>query len=463
MAHEVDSNKAYLFGVLVGGGEIKDGRLSIKFPFKDWGDAFENPSVAGQIGEDILSQVKPIMKEQYDIDLSYQTEPWRIPSVEVTDKLEEELRSNGLPTSGEFRKQADISQVLEWNEVFQKRFVAGLADTIGSVNKNHRLFDENYQIVSFEFNGNNYELVHQFYRLLEDNLGMKVNQILWNHPNQHSGNDPFYTKWKKGFKVRVILSHFISEASFVFGAKTDQAEENLDLQEGEVEVDDEIPFSNPSRKCVHLGEQDDFLPENIRGRHFIHWRHFLAYLEGEDKTGKLGEHLDNFSKLITPYPYPVLKKAERDEIESVKERFPVMRNREYDEKEFDLERLKRLNDNGEKLVYGDGDSGYPIAQILEAINYVLAAQEGNLKGIRPLLGPYDSREDRLEKAIENNREEEIEMLIPERPAPMEIRGDSHSALIGPQEPELYENLIERKGDFEFKVRPLTEWDLRGYE
>ena len=58
----------------------------------------------------------------------------------------------GIACEGELRGTADISQVvLELvDDNLKRRFIAGLADTIGSMAKSQRRFTDEHQIISFE-------------------------------------------------------------------------------------------------------------------------------------------------------------------------------------------------------------------------------------------------------------------------------------------------------------------------
>ena len=54
------TDKAYLLGLLVGGGIISKKSFQIILPYKKWGDLKVNPERAGEIASDILSTLNPI-------------------------------------------------------------------------------------------------------------------------------------------------------------------------------------------------------------------------------------------------------------------------------------------------------------------------------------------------------------------------------------------------------------------
>lgn len=111
----------------------------------------------------------------------------------------------------------------------KRRFVAGLADTVGSTAKSHRRFTDEVQIISFEISGYRFDFVCQLCQLLYS-VNCYPDQILWNHPNFHSGNDPYYSTWKKGFKLRVELDQYAKFGAFAFRTKAESANENRSLQ-----------------------------------------------------------------------------------------------------------------------------------------------------------------------------------------------------------------------------------------
>lgn len=81
-------------------------------------------------------------------------------------------------------------------------FLSGIFDTRASLTLSHRRFNDDAPVVSVEIAAvrRTFKFVVQLCSWLTD-LGSITDQILYNHPNQHSGSDPNYTGWKKGFKL----------------------------------------------------------------------------------------------------------------------------------------------------------------------------------------------------------------------------------------------------------------------
>ncbi len=190
----VNTDKAYLLGLLIGGGILHGSNLQIILPYKKWGNLSINPSRAGGIAEDILSRLNPLWLSVYNMNISYKVgTDWKIILNVISNNLTEDLQNLNLPISGELRSTANIEKlyyVLNSIE-HKKQFITGLIDTIGSLAQSHRRFVESYQVISFEFKGNNFQLVKYVAKMLMD-INCYPDQILWNHPNQHSGTCRYY-------------------------------------------------------------------------------------------------------------------------------------------------------------------------------------------------------------------------------------------------------------------------------
>ena len=206
-----------------------------------------------------------------------------------------------------------VSELVDDN--LKRRFIAGLADTIGSTRSTHRRFSDDKQMVSFEISGFEYHFVCSLCKLLHS-IGCYPDQILWNHPNFHCGNNPYDQKWKKGFKLRVYLDQYEKFGAFAFVSKAVSAKENQSLESvrnvGIPCVDREIKM--PSMACVHCDENSELLPDEIRGGHYLHNRHVCAVLGCEHAPyEEIKKMLANAEYCINPFP--ILVKGKLNEIE----------------------------------------------------------------------------------------------------------------------------------------------------
>ena len=197
-----NTDKAYLLGLLVGGGIIHGRSMQIVLPYKNWGDLKINPTRGGGIAQDIVKRLDPLWNSTYGMSVYYSiASDWKISSDNISDDLRADLKELGLPVEGEYRTIANIDKLISNLDTYEKKkyFLAGLIDTVGSLAPSHRRFTEQFQIVSFEFKDRNFDLVKSVINLLIS-LSCTPDQVLWNHPNQHSSIDRYYKNWKRGLK-----------------------------------------------------------------------------------------------------------------------------------------------------------------------------------------------------------------------------------------------------------------------
>lgn len=459
-------DKAYILGLVIGGGVFgsNDNAFHIKLPYKQWGSIEKNPARAGKIAQDIIKVVAPMLKGLYQLDASYEAteREWNIRCYGDLSKLKNDLVTYGISPRGELRKNASIEGIIPdlVDDNMRRRFIAGLADTIGSTTKSHRRFSDDVQIMSFEISGFRYDFVCQLCKLLYS-VKCYPDQILWNHPNFHSTMDRYYGSWKKGFKLRVQLDQYARFGAFAFKTKAESAIENRRLQS---QTNTALPCKerviSVKKTCVHEDENSTLLPENIRGGHYLHNKHvccvwgceYAPYDQVEQLIADAG-HLIN--------PFPILHKDLTAEINKLIQSVPVYANRTFNKVMVSVSSLYSLSkDNPRALLYGTNEyNGYPINIIIQALTFIIAANTGRLNGNRP----RGSQDEILDEYIKNNGNLAIEAWIPDKPTVLIIRCNDHSAMIGAENPRLYSQLVTRDADnrFKIRIRDITEEDLDG--
>lgn len=460
----MDTDKAYLLGIIIGGGVFGNAEdvFSIRLPYKKWGSYLANPQRAGEIAGDILRKVGQMFRAVYNLSVQYETTPggtWIILCEGDTMLVKNDLAHYGIVCEGELKGSVDISQVVLdlVDDNLKRRFVAGLADTIGSMAKSQRRFTDEHQIISFEIKGYNFKFVCDLCRLLYS-INCIPDQINWNHPNIHCTNDPYYTQWNKGFKLRILLDQYAQFGAFAFRTKAEASNENRRLQRGthlaEICETREIHIT-PS--TVHPAENDIRLPEVIRGGHYIHFRHFCAVMGCEHAPYcKIREQFNHLGELINPFP--ILHKDDYVQIEKIIQADPLLEGRNY---ATDNVRAKSLmetyNANHNALIYGmSHNSGYPISEVLQAVAYVVA-NDDELAGKRP-----KGYVQIIERHLVDNFDLCVEIRKPDLLTPLVIVGNGRGALIGARNPEVYGRLVTISPENEYKlfVRQITEGDLR---
>ena len=463
----MNTDKAYILGLVIGGGIWGNAEdiFRIRLPFKQWGSYEINPKRAGEISRDVMKMVSPLFKAIYNISVSYDTSAsgvWNILCEGDLDILKREMESYGLSCEGEVRKTANIDKIVSElvDDNLKRRFIAGLADTIGSTRSTHRRFSDDKQMVSFEISGFEYHFVCSLCKLLHS-IGCYPDQILWNHPNFHCGNNPYDKKWKKGFKLRVYLDQYEKFGAFAFVSKAISAKENQALESvrnvGMPCADREIKM--PSIACVHCDENSELLPDEIRGGHYLHNRHVCAVLGCEHAPyGEIKKLLANAEYCINPFP--ILVKGKLNEIEDILNTNALTKNRVYTDLNVKISEI--YNQSDQDLLYGkENGNGYPINKIILAIAYLIAAQTNQLNGLRP-----KGRKDKIIKEyLVEYPDGVVSISIPEIMTPLVVRMNAYAALVGPNNPKVYKKLIQKcpENEYKIKIREISEEDLNEKE
>ncbi len=125
----MNTDQAYILGLVVGGGKFSadETRLTIKLPYKQWGDVSKNPKRAGMIATDIMKVIAPVMKSEYGIDISYVTTPnaWIITGETNIARLITELKSYGIDIWKLPQHTCDISGIVATlvDDNMKRRFI----------------------------------------------------------------------------------------------------------------------------------------------------------------------------------------------------------------------------------------------------------------------------------------------------------------------------------------------------
>lgn len=463
----MDTDRAYLLGLIVGGGIFGNAEdvFRIRLPFRQWGSYIANPQRAGQIANDVLRVVSPLFRSIYGLTISYDVSvggEWNILCEGDLSNLKTELQGYGISCEGAVRKTASINSIIPAlvDDNLKRRFIAGLADTIGSTTPSHRRFSDDIQILSFEINGFQYGFVCQLCRLLHS-VQCYPDQVLWNHPNFHSGNNPYYLSWKKGFKLRVKLDQYARFGAFAFRTKVESARENIG-RESRPNVSEPCQGRKISvtPSCVHIDENYVLLPPEIRGGHYLHNKHVCAVLGCEHAPyEQVEEIIAHAGQYINPFP--IICKGTIEEIDGIVQAYDIYRNREYRTSVLDIEHILRLfKEDPQHGLFPMGSASYPINFVVQAIAFLLAGHYGKLGGVR-VKGSQDDIFDTYLRTKETDPVS-IELLLPEIATPLILKSNGLSAMVGPMNPVVYQTLVNRDetNTYKITVRPITEDDLK---
>jgi hypothetical protein len=465
MKNIINADKSYLLGLVIGGGVFGNAEdiLVVKLSLRKWGSYIKNPERAGDIAGDILRFVSPMFRAIYGLNISYQTDAggtWDILCEGDLTDLINDLNHYGISPNGEIKRNVSIEKIVDElvDDNLKRRFIAGLADTIGSLTPSHRRFTDENQIISFEISGLCFHFVCQVCHLLHS-IKCYPDQILWNHPNFHTGNNPYYKQWKKGFKIRVKLDQYSQFGAFAFSTKAESSVANLHLQENSV---DSEPCKqhriNAAVSCVHPDENNQLLPPEIRGGHYIHNRHVCAVLGCEHTPyDEVRRVLNESEKYINPFP--IIVKDKVTVIEEIVNKTPLFKNRKYcikNQKVADL--YKMFMNNTHLLIFGKSDTtGYPLNEVMQGIAYLVSTQTGNLHGNRPK-GKFTEI---IEAALSTFPLLFFTFKVPDLLTPLIISNRAYAVLIGARNPDVYKKLIrlDENNPYKIIVRDITEADL----
>lgn len=460
----MDTDKAYLLGLIIGGGVFGNDEdvFQIKLPYKKWGSYEANPERAGKISKDIMNKVNNMFRAIYNISVQFETSggTWTILCEGDISDIKSDLKYYGIDCEGVILLNTRLDKIVPdlVDDTSRRRFIAGLLDTIGSMAKSHRRFTDEHQIVSFEIKGYNYKFVCDLCKLLYS-INCIPDQVNWNHPNIHCPSNAYYKQWNKGFKLRVLLDQYSQFGAFTFGSKAEAAIENRKLQQqthSAQKCEEREIHITPS--CVHNAESDIRLPENIRGGHYVNFKHICAVMGCEHAPFKeIESRLCEAEKYINPFP--ILCKDERMSIEKIINDDELLKNRNYNTSKVLVKSLADIyKGNRNALVYGKVEqTGYPIAIVLQAIAFVLVDKE-QLSGTR-VSGGYETA---INAILSRNPKVTVEIRVPDLLTPLVIVSDSRAALVGANNPDVYKQLISYDPNNKYKiyVRKITEEDLK---
>lgn len=461
----VGYEKSYLYGIIIGGGKIVNNRLEIVFPFNKWGNYKKNPSKAGEISKDLINYLKPKFKAIFKVEFTFEVSKrsWIIFFNNYVSIIKN-LKSYGIDLVGRFKDNVRIiNMVNSMNKQEKMHFIAGLADVVGSVNPQHRSFKDNKQIISLEISGFNYDLIKEICCIFHD-LEFPVDQILWNHPNMHAGDNPMYEKWNKGNKIRVLASEFIDQLTFGFNSKTESAEENIkSLADEEMILPSLCPnkFEEQFRvkqKAVHLSEMSEKLPVKIRGSHYIHMGHICCALDcphAPKDVIKREIQSENIGHIFSYFPINL--NGPESQVNNYISG-SILKDETYIARDYKFITLKNLFENEEYLHLDENETNYSLKKVIKGLIFliqrkykILTNSQTRIKGKIP------------DFLLDSSKyyEEIITIKIPAHKTPIILVLDNNAALVGPYLKHLYRSFTEfDPQSFHLNFRGLSLEDFR---
>jgi len=274
----IDADVAYLVGMIVARGSFyQDGdvrRLVIQFPYRH--DVM-TPVPGSEIDVDresalrlSLANIRNRISELLEVDLRVERKVHEVSLYAVFPKETIGWRDLRYITAGKSSYvDFEVPEIIfDSGPDIQREFMRGIADTSCEPSYADRDQTERQRIV-IQVQFGNWKVPIQLCRLLQENLGVPVTNVLWGHPNLRTPSGG--RGWAKETRIRVYAEAF-EPIGFYFEYKQRIFEEmvRFNRERGYAQP----KFCNPKtkklrgRKPHHEDESDERLPESLRGRHF---------------------------------------------------------------------------------------------------------------------------------------------------------------------------------------------------
>ena len=274
---------AYLVGMILGNGEIQRGTtkttITIDIPYKNlYTDDMKDVAMYVKASIlDISRIIEPMLSYKLIV-----TETKHSTKVSFSKDNDEYVIREIVRLIGAGRHHSTMRMNPELFGITtdqKKALLRGIADVTGYIRKSNVAYgQEGAHRVYIEIPGNWYMVIDIANMLKE--VDVPVQNIDFAHPNFRDGNLIKYKEgktlfWKKEHQVKIFANEFLPIG---FNIKHKQAslekysEEILEFLEPEKthKFYWEKPIKRKERP-VHPGENDPFIPEEIRGMHFESW------------------------------------------------------------------------------------------------------------------------------------------------------------------------------------------------
>lgn len=280
---------AYLLGLIYGNGEVKrfqnETMFSIEIPHKkQLTDKGQDILIYVRASfTDIRSALEPLIGSdlQFNQEKNVSTLFFKKPNSDYL--IRELMRFTGRAVSHE---NIEFSK-----EIFQFThdecisFLRGFADVTGYIRRSNHYFQEYSHRVYLEI-PRNWQMVIEVCNLLRT-VDVPVQTIDWAHPNIRDGNLKKFNQgnvnfWKKEHQVKIFANEFEKINFTVMHKKEALISLSNELINGYkrsgINASDfthryywEINKRKRKTRPYHPGEDDQFIPERIRGKHYDYW------------------------------------------------------------------------------------------------------------------------------------------------------------------------------------------------
>lgn len=291
----MNNEMAYLLGMITGNGEIQRGAsettIVIEIPHKKLETEFQKD--VGIYVKASVTDIREIIEPLVGTGLTFNQHAnvsfisFRKPNEDYL--MREILRYIGAATSHDSVRISP--EVFSFTVDERKQFIKGFADVTGYIRRSNYFFNKEAHRVYFEI-PQNWELVSDFCNLLKS-VDIPVQNIDWAHPNMRDGNLKKYNMgkpdfWKKEHQVKVWAVEYQPIGFAVLHKKEALdafAKEHIDYIEQQGKSKNDVTHryywqltGKKKDKPVHPRENDEFIPDEIRGKHYNSWQEIATDL-----------------------------------------------------------------------------------------------------------------------------------------------------------------------------------------
>lgn len=296
----MNNEMAYLLGMICGNGEVKrDGNnttISVEIPHKviKTGEFHDIPLYVRASISNIRNILEPLISNGILSTQSRNATTLYFTKPNSDYLIREILRYTGTGTSHtNMRIHADI-----FNFSYDERrlFLKGFSDTTAYIRRSNAERGIEYMHRVYIEIPQNWYMVVDICNLLKS-IDIPVQNIDWAHPNIRDGkltkyNQGYPNFWKKEHQIKIYANEFekigfgiehknialntyAQELKTAFSIHGQQAENRTHKYYWETRTVNK-------NKPIHPGEIDEFIPIEVRGKHYNSWKHLAKDL-GYDK------------------------------------------------------------------------------------------------------------------------------------------------------------------------------------
>lgn len=292
----MNNEMAYLLGMITGNGEVQRGATTttilIELPHKKLKTEFQR-EVSIYVKASI-TDIRQILEPLLGTALKFIQNP-NISILSFTKPNEDYLMREIMRYIGNASSSDTIRispEIFAFSRDERKQFVKGFADVTGYIRRSNYAFIEPNYRVYFEI-PHNWRLVVDFCNLLKS-IDIPVQNIDWAHPNMRDGNLTKYNQgkrdfWKKEHQVKVWAVEY-QPIGFAVLHKQEALDYFAEKQRIYIEIDQHKKTfdvthryywelnSRIRKKPIHPCENDEFIPREIRGKHYNSWSEIASDL-----------------------------------------------------------------------------------------------------------------------------------------------------------------------------------------